>query len=129
MIVMILENVSTALRGELTRWLIEPHSGVFVGHVNAMVRERLWEKCCKVTGSTGGVVQIWSTNTEQRFAMRLHGTTQRTIVESYPHTRGGEPTVANSLACAGRYPHTRGGEPRFAGLPLPSRSLSPHAWG
>ncbi len=81
MIVMILEKMTPALRGELTRWLIEPHIGMFVGHVNAMVRERLWEKCCKLTGSVGGVVQIWSTNTEQRFAMRLHGTTQRTIVD------------------------------------------------
>jgi CRISPR-associated protein Cas2 len=81
MIVMILENVSTAVRGELTRWLLEPHTGVFVGHVNALVRERLWEKCCKATGAAGGVVQIWSTNTEQHYAMRLFGTTQRTIVD------------------------------------------------
>ena len=81
MIVLILENVSPALRGELSRWLIEPHSGVFVGHVNAMVREQLWAKCCKSAGAKGGVVQIWSTNTEQRFAMRLFGTTQREIVE------------------------------------------------
>lgn len=81
MIVMILERMTPALRGELTRWLVEPHTGVFVGHVNAMVRERLWEKCCKMTGSIGGVVQIWSTNTEQRFAMRFHGVTQREIVE------------------------------------------------
>ena len=46
MIVMILEKVPVRLRGELTRWLIEPRQGVFVGHINAMVRERLWEKCC-----------------------------------------------------------------------------------
>lgn len=81
MIVMILERMTPALRGELTRWLIEPHGGVFVGHVNAMVRERLWLKCCKLTGSVGGVVQIWSTNTEQRFAMRMYGMTQRSIVD------------------------------------------------
>lgn len=81
MIVMILERMTPALRGELTRWLVEPHTGVFVGHVNAMVRERLWQKCCKLTGSIGGVVQIWSTNTEQHFAMRLFGDTQREIVE------------------------------------------------
>jgi CRISPR-associated protein Cas2 len=80
MIVMILEKVTASLRGELTRWLIEPHTGVFVGHVNAMVRQRLWDKCCKAAGS-GGVVQIWSTNTEQHFAMRLFGNTQRSIIE------------------------------------------------
>lgn len=81
MIVMILERMTPALRGELTRWLVEPHPNVFVGHVNAMVRERLWEKCCKLTGSIGGVVQIWSTNTEQHFAMRFYGVTQREVVE------------------------------------------------
>jgi len=80
MVVMVLEKVPTSLRGELTRWLIEPHPGVFVGHVNAMVRDRLWDKCCKAKRA-GGVVQAWSTNTEQRFKMRAHGNTQREIVE------------------------------------------------
>jgi CRISPR-associated protein Cas2 len=80
MIVMILEKVPLRLRGELTRWLIEPSTGVFVGHVNAMVRQRLWEKCCKARGA-GGIVQLWSTNTEQRFAMRKWGDTSRNIVE------------------------------------------------
>jgi CRISPR-associated protein Cas2 len=80
MVVMILEKVPASLRGELTRWLIEPHAGVFVGHVNAMVRERLWDKCCEAK-RTGGVVQIWSTNTEQRFQMRMAGATKRSVVE------------------------------------------------
>ncbi|MBA3516457.1 MAG: type I-E CRISPR-associated endoribonuclease Cas2, partial [Rhizobiales bacterium] len=31
MVVMMLERVSPSLRGELTRWLIEPKTGVFVG--------------------------------------------------------------------------------------------------
>jgi len=72
--------VPPSLRGELTRWLIEPHTGVFVGHVNAMVRDRLWEKSCEKMRA-GGVVQIWSTNTEQRFLMRTCGDTKREIVE------------------------------------------------
>lgn len=80
MVVMVLEKVPASLRGELTRWLIEPHPGVFVGHVNAMVRDRLWDKCCKAKRA-GGVVQAWSTNTEQRFKMRFHGNTQREVVE------------------------------------------------
>ena len=80
MVVMILEKVPTSLRGELTRWLIEPHTGVFVGHVNAMVRDRLWDKCCKAK-RMGGVVQIWSTNTEQRFRMRMAGETKRGVVD------------------------------------------------
>jgi CRISPR-associated protein Cas2 len=80
MIVMILENVSPSLRGELTRWLIEPRAGVFVGHVSGLVRDRLWEKCIKQRGD-GGIIQIWSTNTEQRFAIRSWGETDRDLVE------------------------------------------------
>ena len=80
MIVMILEKVPASLRGELTRWLIELHPGVFVGHVNAMVRDRLWQKCCEAKRS-GGVAQAWSTNTEQHFQIRVAGETKRTVVE------------------------------------------------
>lgn len=80
MIVMLLEKVPQRLRGELTRWLVEPRTGVFVGYVNAMVRDRLWLKCCNARG-LGGVVQMWSTNNEQHFAMRMNGDTSRQIVE------------------------------------------------
>ena len=80
MVVMILEKVPTSLRGELTRWLIEPHTGVFVGHVNARVRDRLWEKC-RENKRAGGIVQIWATNTEQRFDIRMAGTTTRDVVD------------------------------------------------
>ena len=80
MVVMILEKVSVSLRGTLTRWLLEPHSGIFVGHVSALVRDQLWDKCTLAKG-VGGVIQIWSTNTEQRFQMRAHGDTRREVVE------------------------------------------------
>jgi len=80
MVVIILENVSPSLRGELTRWLIEPRAGVFVGHVSGMVRDRLWAKCCERLRD-GGAVQLWSTNNEQRFAVRTAGVTRREVVD------------------------------------------------
>ena len=80
MIVMILENVPIGLRGELSRWLLEPRAGVFVGHVSARVRDKLWHKCCQ-NAKAGGLLQIWSTNAEQRFQMRHHGDTSRQIIE------------------------------------------------
>lgn len=80
MVVMILENVSPGVRGELTRWLIEPHPGVFVGHVSAQVRDLLWKQCCEACAG-GGIIQMWSTNTEQRFAVRVFGSTRREIVD------------------------------------------------
>ena len=80
MVVMILEKVPASLRGELTRWLVEPHPGVFVGHVNARVRDKLWDKCCRARRA-GGVFQAWSTNNEQRFKMRSAGETRRDVVD------------------------------------------------
>ncbi len=80
MIIMILENVPVSVRGELSRWLLEPRAGVFIGHVSGMVRDRLWQKCCK-NEKVGGLMQAWSNNTEQRFSMRTHGDTSRRIVE------------------------------------------------
>ncbi len=81
MIVMILENVPVSLRGELSRWLLEPQAGLFVGHVSARVRDKLWEKCCRAK-KTGSVLQIWSTNNEQRFQMRQYGRASRSIIEA-----------------------------------------------
>lgn len=80
MVILILESVPVSLRGELTRWLIEPHPGVFVGHLSAMVRDRLWKKCCEKS-KEGGIVQLWSTNNEQRFEMRMAGNTRRRVVD------------------------------------------------
>ena len=80
MIVIVLEKVPLSLRGELTRWLLEVKNGVFVGHVSARVRDKLWQKCCKAK-QAGGVTQIWSTNTEQHYKMRMCGDTQREIVD------------------------------------------------
>jgi len=80
MMIIILENVPKRLHGELTRWLLEPYPNVFIGHVSARVRDFLWEKCQKEC-KNGGVVQAWSTNTEQRFAMRMAGNTKRSVID------------------------------------------------
>lgn len=80
MVVMILEKTPANVRGELTRWMIEVKSGIFVGHLSARVRDKLWEKCLS-TPQIGGVIQIWNTNTEQHFQMRMSGHTEREIIE------------------------------------------------
>jgi len=80
MVVMILERVPRGLRGELSSWLMEVQPGVFVGKVSALVRDLLWEKC--VLKSAGGkCCQIWSTDNEQGFMLRLSGDSNRRVVE------------------------------------------------
>ncbi|APD10527.1 MULTISPECIES: type I-E CRISPR-associated endoribonuclease Cas2e [Thermus] len=78
MVVMVLEKVPRSLRGELTRWLLELDTGVFVGRVNATVRELLWAKVVERAGD-GRCAMAWRTNNEQGFALRLHGYTDRIL--------------------------------------------------
>lgn len=80
MVIMVLEKIPVSLRGELTRWLFEVHTGVYIGHVSGMVRDLLWEKCSQ-SKSAGSVFQAWSTNNEQRFKMRLAGSDRLQLVD------------------------------------------------
>ncbi len=72
MMVLILERVPRGLRGELSRWVIEPRAGVFVGNVSAKVRDKLWETICQES-SGGSAVLLYSTNNEQGYSFRLWG--------------------------------------------------------
>lgn len=78
MVVMILERVPSSVRGELTRWLLEPRAGVFVGTVSAAVRDRLWERVCSQMRGGAGVL-VYNSDNEQGFAMRLWGMPRRVI--------------------------------------------------
>jgi len=81
MVVLILERVPPGLRGELTRWFLEPKAGIFVGRVSAMVRDRLWEKACG-QAKEGGCVMIHQSNREQGFTIRTNGKSSR-LVEDF----------------------------------------------
>lgn len=78
MVVMILERVPPGLRGELTRWFLEPKAGVFVGRVSAMVRDRLWEKACG-QAKDGGCTMIYSSDNEQGYRISSWGKTTRSV--------------------------------------------------
>ncbi|HAZ64296.1 MAG TPA: type I-E CRISPR-associated endoribonuclease Cas2 [Armatimonadetes bacterium] len=79
-VVLIVENAPRGLRGELSRWLIEPKAGVFVGNVSALVRDRLWERLCREAAPVSGLL-IVGARTEQKFSIRVHGDPSRDIVE------------------------------------------------
>jgi len=80
MVVLIAQKVPASLRGELSRWMIEPRTGVFVGQVSAMVRDRLWEMAVK-GAKGGGVILLWSSPTEQGFQWRIFGETARDLLD------------------------------------------------
>ena len=79
MVVIVLESVPVGLRGELTRWLLEPRTNVFVGTVSAIVRDRLWDRIRSYSRS-GAAMLLHSTDNEQGFAIRVWGNASREIV-------------------------------------------------
>jgi CRISPR-associated protein Cas2 len=53
MTVVILTAVPPGLRGHLTRWLLEISPGVFVGHISARVRSRMWLRIVSLSTMAG----------------------------------------------------------------------------
>jgi CRISPR-associated protein Cas2 len=80
MMVIILERVPESVRGELTRWLLELHAGVFVGRVSALVRDTLWDHVCKNMGEGAGWL-AYQNNNEQGFGLRTWHVTKRRLVD------------------------------------------------
>lgn len=71
MLVITLTDCPAALRGDLTKWLQELNTGVYVGQVGARVREELWKRV-KENIKTGRATMVYSANNEQRMNFRVH---------------------------------------------------------
>ncbi len=97
------ESVPPALRGSLSRWLVEPTTGVFVGRPTAKVRTALWEVLTEHV-LDGRAVMLTHDNSELGASIRMTGDVSRELLdldglllparvtavtqESSPHTRG-----------------------------------------
>ncbi len=80
MVVLIMERVPKGLRGELSRWMLEPKANVFVGKLSAVVRDKLWEKVCK-KANEGAAILVYTAPNEQGFSMCSWGDTSRQLVD------------------------------------------------
>jgi CRISPR-associated protein Cas2 len=79
MVVLICEKVPDGLRGELSRWMIEPKTNVFVGKMSAMVRDKLWLRVQdKLKG--GAAILAYPAPTEQGFVIKSCGDPTRELV-------------------------------------------------
>lgn len=78
MTVLILERVPAGLRGFLSRWMLEPRAGVFIGTPSALVREKLWQESCKKARG-GACLLIHSAANEQGFAMQMWNAPSRWV--------------------------------------------------
>lgn len=71
MVVLCLTNCPPALRGDLTRWLMEIDTGVYAGNVSARVREELWNRVTENI-KDGRATMVYSARTEQKMEFRVH---------------------------------------------------------
>lgn len=60
--------------------MIEIQTGVFVGTMSALVRDLLWAKCTAKI-EEGRCCQVYHTNNEQGFAIRVLGDSARDVVD------------------------------------------------
>ena len=80
MTVFVFDNAKPGLRGELNRWFLELKPGVFVGNVNARIRDLLWDRISQSRMAEGGIA-VYSDANEQGFSMRLFGMPHREAVD------------------------------------------------
>lgn len=74
MIVLCVTNCPPGLRGDLTKWLSEVNTGIYIGKLSAKVRDELWGRVCDNIKS-GQATMVYSTNNEQGYVFRTHNTT------------------------------------------------------
>lgn len=78
MIVLCVTNCPASLRGDLSKWLSEINTGVYVGRLSARVREELWDRVCTYIRD-GQATMVCSTNNEQGYMFFTHNTTWKPV--------------------------------------------------
>ena len=76
MLVIVLERAPPRLRGRMALWLLEVHTGVYIGDYSTKVRDMLWETI-EAGIEDGNAVMAWSTNTESGFDFLTIGPNRR----------------------------------------------------
>jgi CRISPR-associated protein Cas2 len=80
MIVISTTAVPDHVRGALSRWLIEPTPGLYVGTVSARVRDELWSAVA-ASVDEGAAVCIHPADNEQGFHIKTAGQRRRMIAD------------------------------------------------
>ena len=73
MTVVVLSNCPPRLRGDLTKWMIEVNTNVYVGQFSARVRDELWKRICENVKS-GQATMVFSASGEQKMDFMVHNT-------------------------------------------------------
>ncbi len=73
MIIISLTDCPPKLRGDLSKWLFEINTGVYVGRVSARVREEIWTRICENV-KNGQATMVYPAACEQKLEFRVHNT-------------------------------------------------------
>ena len=73
MTVLLLSACPPGVRGDVTKWMMEIATGVYVGKLSLRTREALWKRVCKHAGS-GRAVMVCAARNEQGFVFFVHNT-------------------------------------------------------
>ncbi|MEV8363750.1 type I-E CRISPR-associated endoribonuclease Cas2e [Streptomyces niveus] len=73
-------SVPDHVRGALTRWMIEPTPGLYVGTLSARVRDELW-RVVSASIESGAAVLIHPEQNEQGYMLRTAGERRRIPVD------------------------------------------------
>lgn len=75
MTVITVTNVPVSLRGDLTKWMQEIATGVYIGNLNSRVREALWERVTQSVGK-GQATLSYAMNNELGYQFATYRTKQ-----------------------------------------------------
>ncbi len=81
MVVYVLEKSPQRLRGVLSRYCLEIRAGLFVGRLDAKMRELLWEKIETLATTKTTAAMVWRTPTEQGYSFKQLGCDRRDLVQ------------------------------------------------
>ena len=76
MMVIVVNNAPSRLRGRLAIWLLEIRAGVYVGSYSVRVRGRIWEQVKAGIGD-GDAVMCWGSQNDQGFDFATVGRNRR----------------------------------------------------
>lgn len=71
MLVLVLTSCPPSLKGDISKWLFEIHTGVYVGSPSRLVADKLWQRIT-ATVHNGKAVLVLSAATEQGYIIKTH---------------------------------------------------------
>lgn len=77
-VIIVLSDCPPRLRGDMTKWFVEINTGVYVGNINARVRDEVWRRVTENIGH-GHATMVFGAPGEQHMDFRVHNAYWRPV--------------------------------------------------